>query len=292
MKIGFIIPFFEGGTFFDRLMNSLERSIKNCSEITDFKILIVDNSVTEYTHFFEDYSNRILYKKPGIKLGYGKACNYGFKYFRELGFDFIQIINQDGYFDDATVSKLIEVCKQDKEIAYASCLPLTMEGVIEPFFIKYYLSLTPGLVTDYINSCSVKSSYIAEKMPGVCFLFRLNGYEESYLFDPKIYMYFEDEDLCRRITQSGKKVVLVPGALFYHQHSHTTSSDQKSIGFQNKLSENYLRIKYAGSKPAALYGLLIDETAETFKKMFRGRMKAGFSNIKLMLKSIKLGLKK
>ena len=44
---------------------------------------------------------------------------------KELGFDFIQIINQDGYFDDATVSKLIEVCKQDKEIAYAM-----MQGMI------------------------------------------------------------------------------------------------------------------------------------------------------------------
>ena len=46
------------------------------------------------------------------------------------------------------------------------------------------------------------------------------------LFDPAFFMYYEDTDLCRRITRYGLKMLLVPQAYVVHRWQHSTSKHE------------------------------------------------------------------
>jgi GT2 family glycosyltransferase len=106
-------------------------------------------------------------------------------------------------------------------------------------------------------------------------------------------MYFEDEDLCKRLNDRNEKIVLVPDAVFHHQHSHTTDIDNsKKIDRQNAISARYLRIKYAKNKLASLYGITIDDMFDSLKQLLRGNVVYGVDKTIVGFKLFSLLLRK
>lgn len=278
LKLGIIIPFYEGFLYFDKLFHSLIDAIIQIEQKNETCLLIIDNSITDNSIFFKPFEKNIIYLRTKKRLGFGRACNIGYKYFKEKGFDFVQIINQDGYVDKFCLSRLINTMLKCNNVIMASSLPLTYnKEQLEPFFIKYYLHYIPKLITDLIHQSPLEPcGYITKKVPGTCFMFCLRGeYSESQLFDQKFFMYFEDEDLCERLKQLKLKIVLVPNSLFFHQHSHTTDTNNKLvIDKQKNISERYMRIKHSKYKLKTLYGMFIDDFFDGSKQLLRGRFLA------------------
>lgn len=295
-NIGIIVPFYEGTQYFDQLFKSFEKSVPLFKDRVNIKMLIVDNSKTDNLEFFKTYKYKIEYIKAPVMIGYGKACNIGYRYFKKEKFDFIQIVNQDGYFDENCLERLFFSLQCKDDIMIASAIPLTLaERELEPFFIKYYLEYSSNLILDLLRKKPINEcGYETVKIPGICFMFRLNGiYQEDFLFDNKIFMYFEDEDLCKRVVALNQKLVFVAGAFFYHKHSHTTDSKNiQNINIQNEISGNYLRIKYSKNKLISLYGLFIDETFDSFKQLFRGNIKYGIIKSINYFKLLRMVLRK
>jgi len=276
ITIGIIIPFYEGTNYFDKLFVSIKGAIIQIEGKAEARILVIDNSDADYSIYFKAYQNQIIYIREQKKLGYGKACNVGYRFCRNENMDYIQIVNQDGILDVNCLSRLLDVMIGDTNIVIASTMPLTYTSAeIEPFFIKYYLQYIPALVTDLVkNKPLQKFGYETVKIPGICFMFRLKGnYTGTTLFDEKFFMYFEDEDLCKRLIEANHKIVLVPDAIFYHQHSHTTDTiNINQINRQNEISDKYFKLKHSKNKLASFYGLAVDDIFDSFKQLFRGNL--------------------
>jgi GT2 family glycosyltransferase len=156
--------------------------------------------------------------------------------------------------------------------------------MIEDFFVKYYLSQVPELVSDVMDKTQ-KAYYEMNRISGACFAFNLKSkqYNYPYFFDPLFHMYYEDEDLCHRIKQAGGKVVLVcPNAVFYHQHSHTTDLENREEIQANKLvSEKILRLK-DGSKSSAkaLYGIFVSTVSSFTYHILRGEFYKSYLHLR------------
>jgi GT2 family glycosyltransferase len=295
IDIGIIIPFYNGIKYFDKLFESINEAKNQLDTKYKLSIILVDNSKSNNLQFFKTYMENIIYLREAENLGYGKACNVGYRYCKNNNFKLILITNQDGYLDKYCLLHLINVMNSDKQVAITSSLPLTYDSKqIEPFFIKYYLQFVPDLVTDrVINKIYKSKGYEITKIPGVCFLFRLDGvFQELNLFDEKFYMYFEDEDLCKRVLDLNQKILLMPDAIFYHQHTHTTDKNNaKDIQFQNEISGQLYRIKHSENKYKAIYGLVIDNIFDGCKRLFRGDFRNSLKSFKILGKVLKIYFK-
>lgn len=58
---------------------------------------------------------------------------------------------------------------------------------------------------------------------GACLVVRREAYEKVGGFDPVFFMYFEDQDWCRRMWLAGWRVVYDPGASMIHYHRRETA---------------------------------------------------------------------
>ncbi len=222
MKVGIIIPFYGGNRYLKRLISSM------CLDdgIYDKKVFLVDNSLptekVDLNILEGDVNVEII--ESGVGLGFGKACNIGFNRCKELGFDYILIVNQDGYFHQNTLNLMIYTLVNNKDVSVA--LPVLMEldsNKVESFFTHVYLTPLTDLVSDLLVN-KVKSFYPINSICGACLILRVSDYREfDYLFDPLFHMYYEDEDLCLRLRGLNLNMIIIPDAIFHHFHSNTNN---------------------------------------------------------------------
>ncbi len=81
---------------------------------------------------------------------------------------------------------------------------------------------------------------------GACLVVRREAYEKVGGFDPQFFMYFEDQDLCRRMWLGGWRVVYDPGANMIHYHRRETAEGS----FWQQLKNPLTRVQM---KSARLY---------------------------------------
>lgn len=108
-------------------------------------------------------------------------------------------------------------------------------------------------------------------LSGACLLIRRNLFVSLGGFDPAIFLFYEDDDLCRRMRDAGHALIHVQGAEARHGRGRSTApSPQRRFKARWHLawSEHYIARKYglAGPGPvrmlenigkAAGYGLLL-----------------------------------
>jgi GT2 family glycosyltransferase len=97
-------------------------------------------------------------------------------------------------------------------------------------------------------------------------------------------MYWEDEDLCRRVHMTGAKIALVPAAVFYHLHSYTTDTENKE---EIKSNDFYSEMIYSlkdpsGSVPRILYSVFVNVCHLFIYFFLKGQWKKCFLQIKAM----------
>jgi GT2 family glycosyltransferase len=282
MKIGIIVPFYDGHLWLNKLVESFDHAAADY----DCVLYIIDNSPenkeVEVRHPLS-LKVEVIREKPGI--GYGKACNRGYQICKDQGYDYLIIANQDGYVSSNFIKELLYPFQQDDQIMITAPLLRTYNGnQIEDFFVKYYFSQAPALISDLMDGTQ-KDYYEMSRISGACFAFDLQNkhYKYSYFFDPLFHMYYEDEDLCHRIKQIGGKIVLVsPNALYYHQHSHTTDlTNQKEIQSDKLVSEKILRLKDSSKNSMkSLYGIFVTTTTSFTYHILRGEFKKCFVHIR------------
>ena len=282
MKIGIVVPFYNGHQYINRLVKSFDKA----AETFDCTLYIIDNSPINQPIEVANLLNlkmEVIREKPGI--GYGKASNRGYEICKELGFEYIIIANQDGYVSDSFIQDIILPFQQDSNILISAPLLKVYDNKkIEDFFLKYYITQVPELVTDLMDGTE-RAYYNMRLISGACFAFKLNSrqYIYPYFFDPLFHMYYEDEDLCYRVKQVKGKIALVcPKAVFYHQHSHTTDTENQERIMADKLvSEKILRLKnISKSSLKSLYGIFVSTITSFTYHIFRGELKNTYLHVR------------
>lgn len=281
-KIGIIIPFYNGHQYLDKLL----RSINEASAGFVCVVLIIDNSShKKKINIPEGLNLQIEVIKEKESIGYGKACNSGFELCRQKNIDYIIIANQDGYFSHKMIKSLVYPFTIDNNIQITAPLLLKYGGnEIEAFFVQYYLAQVPNMISDLLMG-NLKSFYNIKKVSGACFAFNLRNklYRYNYLFDPLFHMYFEDEDLCRRVHMIGSKIVIVSqDAIFYHLHSHTTDDEnKKEIATNRMYSEKVLSLKDPSkSVLTILYSIFVNVCHLIVYFFLKGQIKKCFFQIR------------
>jgi GT2 family glycosyltransferase len=221
----------------------------------DSEIIVVDNASTDNsvemvkTHF----SEIILVESPE-NLGFAKANNFGSE--KAQG-DFLVFLNPDVILTEASFEKMLRFLESHPAV-----------GLIGPRLIyengdfQISTGLFPKILSEFKMSRlarKVKKRTFREKLAsqfetfkevnwvtGACIMLRRSLFEQVNGFDDKLFMFFEDADLCKRVHEEGLRVVYFPETEIIHQRGLTYGRRPQRIAKQYRQSQRYYYRKHNG----------------------------------------------
>ncbi|MEW5950883.1 MAG: glycosyltransferase family 2 protein [Elusimicrobiota bacterium] len=212
----------------DLLIECLESLYKN--DCKDFEVIVSDNGSSDGTK--EKVKNifpSVIFLENKTNIGFGAACNRGA---RNACGDWLFFLNPDTETKKNTIGELISFCYSRDDISAAGAKLLwpdeTYQDSYKKFFSPFFSVLELFEFHYYFknNFLNKKINYGFEvfKIPtevdfviGAAMAVKKTSFFEIGGFDEDFFMYFEEIDLCKRISQKGGKVFFIPNCEVIHK---------------------------------------------------------------------------
>jgi GT2 family glycosyltransferase len=183
---------------------------KTLDKIREFRKIIIDNSnnielksKVEANFEIEKY---ILNKK---NIGFSSGYNQGVKLCET---DFSLIIGPDCIIDIKSIIKLYERLTLNE-----NCFLTTPTSYNENNQLTYAAGLLPeNGEKDF--PIKLEGDICVENTLGACMFFKKKDFIEIGLFDEIFFIFFSDDDLCRKIKKRGKYIIQVFESKCIHSH--------------------------------------------------------------------------
>ena len=239
--------------------------ISECLEqLRDFSIIIVDNAnnITRKEKIEKNF-NIYKYFLNKNNLGFGKAVNKGIK---SCSTDYLLILNPDCIITASSIKILLEKLNE-----YKDCFMTTPTLFTNDNKITQNSSLFPesGVLKSPI---SINGDICCQSILAAAMFCRTNDIKEIGMFDENFFLFYEDDDLCRRIYNLKKSIIQTFNAKAIHQHG-----EGKSI--KNSLKRSFI-INFNMTYSELYYFFKIKSHKEKFKLL---RKKIPSYSIKCLL---------
>ena len=211
------------------------------------EIIIVDNASADDTReIVRRTAPRVRLTHNRTGLGFGNGANIGLG---QVTGEFALLINPDAVLRPGTLEALIAAADRYPEAA------MLAPGIVDPAG-RHVTSHDVGilrrtLMSRHRDDPQPEGDLCAEYLSGAVMLLRMSALKQVGFFDPAIFLYYEDDDLCLRLRRAGWSLVLVPGAIAAHIGGGSIGSglDRVWEKFWNiAWSRLHIEEKYAGSK--------------------------------------------
>ena len=193
-----------------------ENKILNCvrSLGKDIKIIVIENSNDKKLklELEKEYSNLkcILQDK---NLGYAKGNNLGLSLVKTK---YALIINPDASVQKEAINNFFLTARDNPNFA-----------IIAPYIQETHKSIQNDIKEKVIKVKNVK---------GFAMFMNLNQFKEIGFFDDNFFIYFEEIDLCKRLSQNNKEIFLDTNIKINHAGG---TSHEDSINFEMEKSRNW-----------------------------------------------------
>ena len=201
MKTSIIILNYNGK---DCIENCIESVLHQDYDKDKFEIIVVDNNST-------DGSAKLVKKYQDVKLivseengGYAKGNNIGI---RASSGEYIVLLNNDITVESKLLTNMIKKMDSDKMIGILGCtIYYSYTGEIWNAGGKVFF---PGFAKNLKLRYSGETEWVA-------FSAVMIRKSVNELLDENIFMYWEDNELCKRVRKKGFKIYLYSDAFAFH----------------------------------------------------------------------------
>ena len=256
------------------------KSVKN------FKIIIVDNSgnkkrketIIKKFNIYKYFLNK-------INLGFGKGNNIGIK---NCDTEYLLILNPDCIISEESVNKLLASL-----LKYENCYITAPTFIDENNQLAFNASSFPE--TNYnVDILKLEGDICCQTTLGAAMFCRTEQIKSLGMFDENFFIFFEDDDLCRKVYIEKKSVIQIFKAKAIHQHGQRNSiknSFKRSfiINFNMTFSELYYFYKI--NKHQKKYDYLKKKITNYFFKLLINLFILNLSKITYYLSKILAFLK-
>ena len=183
---------------------------KNLEKIKNFKIIIVDNKgdkklKNRITEKFEISKYYLSNKNLGFSKGFNKALNF-------CKTKYVFIKNADCYIDEDNIIKLYDYIKNNQDC-----------GIVSPTSYDEYnnLSYNSGKLPENENSneiLKVEGDVCVEKVLGSSMFIKMEDLQKVGMFNENLFIFFSDDELCKKIRGINKHVVQIYNSKCIHVH--------------------------------------------------------------------------
>ena len=155
-------------------------------------------------------------------LGFGVANNLGAKLAKT---DWLLFINPDACACSGAIDALLQGAHAYPDAGMFG--PRIIERSNRVFFQAQSLLATrlhnpKGILHEPNGDCCVP------KISGACMFMRRDFFQSLGGFDPNIFLFYEDDDLCRRTTDLDRAIIWVNNAEVHHMRGKSTAQSHRS----------------------------------------------------------------
>jgi N-acetylglucosaminyl-diphospho-decaprenol L-rhamnosyltransferase len=209
-------------------------------------VIVVDNASTD--------DSAAIAERQGVRVirnarneGYGRANNAGV---RAAETELVLIVNPDVVVQRGAVAALVDAARRYSDAEFFA--PQIVEPSGRVFFQPRSL-LAPYLTNPNGRTSLPEGEACAPFFSGACFLIRRDLFLRLGGFDENIFLFYEDDDLCRRVADSGSALIYVPKAVVRHARGRSSTPKRGRIfksRWHQAWSRAYVSRKYGLSNPA------------------------------------------
>ncbi len=190
--------------------NLIFECLKN---LKNFKVLILDNSNNKKLR--EEILNKFNIKEYFLlnkNLGYSKGHNFLSK---KVDTKYLLILNADCQINENNIKNLLESYNK-----YIDC------GLISPTTFNDRLEYTynGGLFFENENHSEIteiNGDTCFQRVLGAAMLIEKKFFFDIGMFDENMFLFFSDDDLCRKIRKFNKSVIQSKSAQAFHIHGNS-----------------------------------------------------------------------
>lgn len=239
VKVSVVILNYNGSEFIDNCLKSVKQLKKDNFEL---ETIVIDNKS-------KDSSDLLIEKKhPDVKLirnafnlGFAEGNNVGIRYALTSGTDYVMLLNPDTFVDKSLIINLVNFAQKDRSIGIISPKIYFASGF--EFHKDRYKESEKGKVIWYAGGIIDWKNLLAvhrgvdevdhgqfdvpvetDFATGCCLLVKKNVFQKIGFLDKKYFLYWEDNDFCRRAKKAGFKIYYVPEGFLYHLNAGSSSS--------------------------------------------------------------------
>lgn len=179
-------------------------------------IILVDNASSDHSiDIGNGFGARVL--KNARNEGFGRAMNIGM---RAAETALVLLLNPDIELDPGAITRLLAAAEQYPNAAILA--PRIVEPDGRVFFPNQSL-LSPYLKNERGVDWTPEGDCCTPFLLGACLLIRRDAILALGGFDPEIFLFYEDDDLCRRVIDAGYSLVHVNGAIARHERGGSSA---------------------------------------------------------------------
>ncbi len=246
IDVSFIAINYNSSSYTIELLKSI---IENTKDI-NFEIIIVDNASKDEDL---DTLKEFIKEKKEIEL-IENRLNSGFSSGNMLGVNsangkYYFFINNDCKLLNNSAKILKDFLDENKDVALATGKVLDENGKFSSSY-KQFPHLVKELFGNSIQRAISKNKFPSNKInlqensqvevvSGSCMFFDSNVFNEIGGFDTVFFLYCEEEDICKRVWDFGKKVYFVPKAEVFHKAGGST---EKSFEIEREFYISYYHL--------------------------------------------------
>ncbi|MGB0888416.1 MAG: glycosyltransferase family 2 protein [Vicingaceae bacterium] len=239
-KIAVVILNWNGKSFLEQFLPSVTKYSENA------RVIVADNNSTDDSISFleKNYPNvtlLILDKNYGFAGGYNKAL-------KQIDSEYYVLLNSDVEVTEHWLTPMIKLLENDKTItacqpkikAYHQKSHFEYAGASGGFIDKYGYPFCRGRVFETLEKDSQQHDTVEEIFwaSGASLFIRAKDYHDIGGLDEFFFAHMEEIDLCWRLKNIGKKIMVCPSSTVYHVGGGTLNKvkPQKTfLNFRNSL---------------------------------------------------------
>lgn len=223
-------------TYEKQLLRQTLKGIYRAAPQVSFEIVIVDNNPSAGLQaVLEAEFPEVRHIPLPHNVGFGSAMNHGI---RAAAGRYVLVFNPDIVVRPGSLEELTRYMDAHPDVGIVGPRLHNPDGSLQHSCYRIPTLLTPAYrrtplgrlpagkrdLSDYLMlEESHEETMDVDSLIGAALFTRHKMLEEVGLFDERFFMYYEDNDLCRRFWEHGYRVVYHPEAVMMHYHRRASA---------------------------------------------------------------------
>lgn len=204
-------------------------------------IIIVDNASEDgsQTMIKKYYSDKVILIENSENTGGAGGFGLGLEYTQDKVYEYICLLDNDTKVHKDTFKILQKHLKENSNVGVVGATILHMDkpNIVQEMganIKEFDISLNYPMETVENLPNELKCDYV----PACCLMAKLEAVKKVGTFQKELFIYWDDIDWCKRITNAGYDIYALKEALVWHKGTHKTNTLNTFnlyYGYRNKI---------------------------------------------------------
>ncbi len=224
-------------------------------------IYVVDNASEDNIERLSQKFPQVSLLKNKVDIGFARAVNY---YISRTSAPYIMLLNPDTLVEKSFFASILKFMEENPSVGVfgpkileengqvqgsARSFPTPMTALFgrNTFMSKFFPNNRMTSKNVLTNRIDGEKKMEVDWVSGACMILRRSAIKEVGLMDEKFFLYWEDADLCKRMSEKGWRVVYSPNASIMHYAGVSSKKKIRPLLEFHK-SAYYFFCKYSKTK--------------------------------------------